>query len=562
MKYFYFTMILILSFTGCSKREFEKDTLLLDNIEQIVSTYPDSAMQILDSYVPNPRDRYNYNRYLLFYVQAKNEIDKDILTNSEITDVYSYFADGKEETYAGLSAYYCGRVLLKNKEYDDAVHYFNIAETHAIRAKDVDLQGKILYSEGELMLDQFILDRAKENLIKANKLFKQTQNYKYGIKNYNNLAIAFLYNSEHDSSLYYYDKALAITNKFQDEEARAYLLKDKGVVFFDKGDYKTAIEFVTQAKKVDSCIVKSGKADLVLSNIYLKMNKIDSAKYFANSGLLEIENSTDTFNTFTLSRAYLLLSDIEEHSINYKKSLDYHKLYSKHLSEVLKEDRAAAIIHAERKYKFELAQNELAELSVKHLETQRLIFVLLLIISITTIIYYRKIIKKNRKLSDANNEIINLTDTIANFDNAKREFSNTKETIKDNLIHTFNILKRAASLEYFVQESGNKQGKILIKEFNRVAYGQETINWDILYDTINTIYDGFFDRIKVEYNNILDETELRICCLLYSKVNSNEISVIIKLRVNTIHMKCTSIRKKLGIEKYGNIVDYFNNHIK
>ena len=113
-------------------------------------------------------------------------------------------------------------------------------------------------------------------------------------------------------------------------------------------------------------------------------------------------------------------------------------------------------------------------------------------------------------------------------------------------------------MEYFVQDTGNKQGKSLIRSFNVIAYGNEIIVWDVIYKIINTINGELFDKLKDKYPD-LDENEYRICCLIYSKFNSNEIAVITQLSINTVHVKTTTIRKKLGIEKYGNIVDFIND---
>lgn len=141
------------------------------------------------------------------------------------------------------------------------------------------------------------------------------------------------------------------------------------------------------------------------------------------------------------------------------------------------------------------------------------------------------------------------------------EYKLTKELNRDQLLHNLDILKRAASLEYIIKDTGNKQGKALIKSFNSVAYGNDNIDWDKLYNILNLFYGGTLNIIKNKYTN-LDETEFRICCLIYSKFSSNEIAAITELSINTVHMKTTNIRKKLGIEKYGNIINHINDDLK
>ena len=120
-------------------------------------------------------------------------------------------------------------------------------------------------------------------------------------------------------------------------------------------------------------------------------------------------------------------------------------------------------------------------------------------------------------------------------------------------------MKKVAGLQYAVL--GNKNITALVKEFNRVAYGQDQIHWDTLYRIINTQYDGFFDRLKDTYPE-LNESEFRICCLVCSKMSSKEIAPVMQLSVNTINVKETNIRKKLGIKRRGGISDFLFDSVK
>lgn len=552
MKHWWYITVLISLFLSCSEMK-NDDSSILDNMDKLISQNPDSAIAVLDSYEVSPKDLYNYNRYRLYLTKVKNKLDISINNDLEIINVYNYFNEIGNDYYSGLSAYYCGKVLQQNNAYDKALDYYNLAKSYAVKSGDINFQGLVVYAKGELMLDNLLNEDAKQKFIEAIKLFHQTGNYKEEIKNLSCLASTFVIESQYDSATYYYDKAYTLADEYNDNEERAYALKDMGLLLYDKGDFKQSVRLINEAKKIDSIIIKSGKADLILSSSYLGMNQTDSALYYFNSGLSWIDKD-DSKYLKTKATAYLIGSTICEKMNNYQEALENYKLYKECLEEMIDKDQVDAIIDAERKYKLEVAEKEIDQISMKQIQTQRIVFGLLIIISIITIIYYRLIIKKNRQLSKANDDILKLTDFL-------NEFNETKDSVNDYYTHYFNILKRAASLEYEVQESGNKQGKSLIKRFNEIAYGQENIDWDRLYKLINNIHNKIFDKIKERFPE-LDETEFRICCLLCSKMNSNEIAIILKLRVITIRMKTTNIRKKLGIEKYGNLVDFLYQHVK
>ena len=77
---------------------------------------------------------------------------------------------------------------------------------------------------------------------------------------------------------------------------------------------------------------------------------------------------------------------------------------------------------------------------------------------------------------------------------------------------------------------------------------------------MNQLYKGVPDTIRKKYPQ-LDEIEIRICCLEYAGLSNNEISIILEFSINTIQMKKSVIRKKLEIEGYGNIVEFFHKNL-
>lgn len=551
MKYYIYILIFnLFGLVSCSQNNIGNKEL--NQVEALIKTYPDSALNLLDSLKISSYKLYDQNRFLLYRIQAKDLAKKDIAMDLEILDVYNYFKEDNFEELSGLAAFYAARVLHSRKNYDEAIIYYKIAETNAISREDKEFHGYTLFWMGMLMIDQYMIEEAKVKLAEAESLFLQTGNYKYEIKLYNNIGISYLLSEDNDSSIIYLRKALDLSIKYDDKKEQAKITQNIGLAFSEKKDFRGAVNTLLKAIAIDSTAHTSGRVYLNLAQTYLDLGKIDSARYYANYCLLR-ENKKKTKSANIIAAVYEILSDIEEDIYNYKDALSYQKLYSENLAEILSENKNKATLEAESKYKFDEMRNENIALSIGQLKTQRILFLSFILIAILTIIYYRKLLHKNKQLTKANEEILSLTETA-------KEFDTTKESYRDSLIHNFNVLKRAAALESVVYEEGDKQGKTLIKQFNIVAYGKETIDWDILYNMINTIHYGIFDNIRKEYLD-LDGTDFKICCLIYSKFNSGEIAIITQLSINTVHMKTTYIRKKLGIKKYGNLVDFFNERI-
>ena len=111
------------------------------------------------------------------------------------------------------------------------------------------------------------------------------------------------------------------------------------------------------------------------------------------------------------------------------------------------------------------------------------------------------------------------------------------------------------------KEDERKKGEPLIRKFNEVVYGQKELDWEVLYQKLNQISNGFFGQFKNQFPQ-LDESEFRICCLLYVDFNNTEIAIILNYSTNTVQTKKSLIRKKLNIKTYGNIHHFMKDSIK
>lgn len=113
-------------------------------------------------------------------------------------------------------------------------------------------------------------------------------------------------------------------------------------------------------------------------------------------------------------------------------------------------------------------------------------------------------------------------------------------------------------LEGFLSDEEKTKGQKIIRRFNEIVYGSHTIDWEVLYHTMNEVHNNFFTYLQKKYPQ-LDETEFKVCCLIYSDFSNEEIGIILKMTNNVVSKKRSSIRKKLGIDGYGNIIEFLKN---
>ncbi|MBK5720894.1 hypothetical protein JGH11_08425 [Dysgonomonas sp. Marseille-P4677] len=557
MKYYSIPIVFILLFISC-KKEKDETNPTSQNIEKLINQNPNNALILLESYHIDPKDEYNYCKYLLYKVQVKDRSNKSIVADLVILDVYNYFKENQVNPYTGLSAYYSGRVLQKNKLFDKALDYYRYAESYAKEHDIKYLQALSLYSIAEIMLNQDHFEDAKELLSEASSLFTDIKEHKYEIKTNTLLGRYFRISQQYDSALFHYNKGLDLALKHQNKKEEALILRGKGIVYNEQGEYKKAITYFKDAAMLDSVVFESGRILLNIATSYLNMAKIDSARHYADLSLKFAEKETPP-SLSKISDIYNILSQIEEKSGNNTKALEYHKMYSSFLIGKMKEKKGNARTNTEKKHQFEEMRNENIALARKKVIIERILYLTLLVVTISFLVYNRRLLSKTKQLSKAYGEIQKLNNEIITLTADLKEYYARKEFMRNNLINNYKILKRAAYLEHLIQDTENKQGKALIKMFNEIAYGKDTPDWEVLYQVLNTVHYGIFDKIKEAYPN-LDDIEFKICCLIYSQFNSSEISVVIQLSVNTVHTKTTSVRKKLGVEKYGNITEFINRN--
>lgn len=541
---------LLISCSGNPKSE-------LDQISGFINQYPDSALSRLDALIIDEQDESDHYRCLLYKVQARDLAYKPIRWDFTIFDCYNYFQIQGLKYYESLSSFYCGRVLQKNGIFDDALKYYHITETYSRKNRLENLLALSLYSSAEILFNQLLYDDAKEMLSEAISIFENIDNREYLIKSHILIGRCFNSTQHYEDALYHLNKGHTLALKDQNKEKQALASLSIGYTYHEKGDYGKAIEYYLGLENKDSIVYESGRILIYTAKSYLSLNQIDSAYYYAKNSI-KFARKDSLMDPCALSKAYNMLSLIEEKRGNYIESMKYARLYADNMYRIAEKNKSTAIAVTERIYKYDQTKKENEILAEKQRKSIMLIMGGLLVSISTLFIFQRKLLNKTRQLNklSQDNECLNIE--IVSLTEDLKEFYNKKDFMRSNLNKTLSLFRRAAYIESLVQDTtNNKQGKVLIKLFNEIAYGEEYPVWDILFQILDTVHYGIFSKLKEDYVS-LDETEFKICCLIQSQFTSNEIAVITRLSINTVHSKTTIIRKKLGIKKFGNITEFIN----
>jgi hypothetical protein len=564
ISFFLFFACICLAFQSCNRNQ-KKVEILFNKVENIVEQQPDSALILLDS-IQNPYElsKDQYAKYILLSVQAKDKAYQDIASDTLIFQSGDYFQKKNDQKNLALSEFYCARVLQSQEKFEEAMKTYLKAKERANKGKNVYLCGMSEFFIGELNYNKYLFDEAIIHYKNAFANFSLLEKkYKNQIAACSCIGNSYLLIDLPDSAFFYYNKGLELAKQCNDSIVQIDIIQNMGVAYLKVGNANQAKVLLKKALYLTKDSINKAKIYMNLAEVSLQENKKDSASYYTDLalGLSEDNNSLK-------SNIYKLLSEIEESSGNYQKSLDYHKQYSKYLASDFEEIENSNISDVQKKYDFELLQNANEKLVIQRLW----IFIIsILIITVISFFYYRNRTQNKEAMLTAKQQIYLLKEMVEkrekdNHDSItmpKNNDDSDNKKLRDTLFKQLDIFKKISLLEAYLRDEEKEKGKEILKKVNDIIYdSNDQFDWELFYQPVNTLYDNFLLRLKNLYP-ALDEDEILICCLSKIGLNNTEIALLTKKsNQNIIQKKKTVIRQKIGMTKQDNFTKQLNEIIK
>ena len=236
---------------------------------------------------------FNYGRRQLIY----DNIDSAITI---FNNIYQISKNNNNEELTLKSLFLLSDSYRKKNNFKTSKLYFNKVDT-TILIKHPNLKADYLFRKGKLEKN-----RAKSIAILRAAIKKKQLSSQKGITSlsnyYNGIATTFLYMSENDSAIKYYDKAIEIEKKTPYTYTKDFYLAafylNKGIINAGKSKYQKAIKYFRQSISL-------------LEN--QNNNTVNIARYNANLG-----------------RLYFLTFQFDSAEICYSKAEKIYTLFNKH----------------------------------------------------------------------------------------------------------------------------------------------------------------------------------------------------------------------------------------
>ena len=274
------SILMSVSLSSCSSSV--KSPLLL-SADSLMEIYPDSALSILES-ISSPQKLPCADRalYALLLTQARHKNYIALGDDSLIKTADGYYGDKKKSLRAAKAHYYWGATYGEKGYTSFAVDEY----LTAIRLMPV--RDEFLAMIYDNLADCYEKDELDNVAMEAYRAAYQILKGKSGqIYPMRGIARMFLLQNRKDSAVFYYQQALDCALADKDSSLIGALYHDFAMVYNEKKDYILANQYVSKAIMIQG----EGAVNACLSKaqIMLNLNQLDSASYFYNKNMSQLD---------------------------------------------------------------------------------------------------------------------------------------------------------------------------------------------------------------------------------------------------------------------------------
>lgn len=545
-KLFILITIIVLSMASCSRPEL-KHTKEIDEIEKLMLTNTDSALSMLDAIYPSELKE-DSAKAKYHYLKAYGHMKRN---RSMIADSMISFAHN----------YYRGKDIVKDIRSGMAMAWYKfwVGDTPGAIAM-LDSLASLPNVPDSIMVQTLrvrtLLGAAEYQGKPLIPMAKRLMNLEDSMKNMGAkymLVEAYEYAGEIDSALFLTDELIDFARKnnlgdrhFQFTLEKAELLTELG----RNAESDALINYLFQHSGHDN-----GAADVL--HYQYAVNALNTGNLSSASRHLAIADSFatklrgDDPNFSNYSNLLHTLIDFKQSGrltmrqiagANNRQSERYNRMkasqWESERGALLQESRALAL-KAESEHKT----------------------VIILIISIIALLIAAGaawfIIIRRQRERDNEERIEALQKMVDEY----RSSPSTNEHTPTNSMALRSAMLKQLGIIKMVAETPTEQNREMLRKISSIdgETNGELVDWKKVFEIIDNLYSGFYNRLHSRYGDMLSLKEEQIIALMAAGFSTKEISVITGQTTSTIYVRKTSIRKKLGVPEKEDIVNFLLN---
>jgi tetratricopeptide (TPR) repeat protein len=363
---------------------------------------------------------------------------------------------------------------------------------------------------------------------------------------YYNLAVSYK-EANLDSSIVYYNKAIATAKAINNDQITGFSLQDLGDIYLTRKDYKRAREFNEEALLVFQQMNSERgilHTKLNLGKLNLDIKQYDESVKLLQEALVIAENSEDIAD---LLYCYEYLYKTYEGKGDYRLAYRYHKLFSKTQQKIMRLELQSNIDHLNLTYqvKSKDSRNRLLKKQVefknKKITAEQItkwVAVCLLIVSVFAIVFLRRIFIQRTKLNELK---LSLTQSeLRLLENEKEQTLNELEVLKQQLIAKNALI---GELNNLVIE--NEQNLISKEQLSSLTTNDQ--DWVQFLAKLQVLFPSFAESLKNRHPN-LSNNEFRLAVLIKLNLSDKEISELLFIEIPSVKKAKNRLKQKLQLD--------------
>lgn len=338
----YCLLSLIIVLLACQQQE--KEMVLLNKADSLMSTCPDEALQLLESTnlskMPTPASR---AKYIVLLTQA---LDKNYKTptSDSLIRIATHYYDSTENDVAmqAKAHYYLGRVYQELGDNPATTREFLTAMPLVKQSNDHKLLFLLYGNLGYVYFQQDLLDKADSLYVCEEELLKQEVDSAHlATLLVQRADIYILKGAEfHAKAEELLQDALSIAEKINNPHVEIEVLSTLRVLYNQMEEPEKAISYIRRELMLQKDNTQLYGIYLSLSDAYCKSNQYDSAVYYAYKSL-----SSPSF--YTKAGACFILEGVARKKGNFAEALHFKDEYEAYIDSTKHTERTKEVLIAE-----------------------------------------------------------------------------------------------------------------------------------------------------------------------------------------------------------------------
>ncbi|MCB2221514.1 MAG: tetratricopeptide repeat protein [Bacteroidetes bacterium] len=514
-----------------------------------------------------------YNIAILYYDQG--DYVKALLQTEESLKKSS---EANDEHGVAVSLQLLGNINYYMGNYEDAQKYL----MQGLQVID-KLGDKIRYADGLVYLasNYMALEKfrkALDNLSEAIELYIENDDRFFLPQALNNTGFIYMKMQEYDSAKYYFEQAITKAIEIENNNTLLLAYNNMGLIHKEEKQFIKARNYFQKAFD----LAEKHNDQLRISMLFRNMGDllVEESQYEKALPLYDssIVIARDIGSKSSLENTYLSKSDAYYSIGNYKKSLEYFKLYESMKDSLFDENKTRKIEEMEARYQKEKNEKEIAiqkseiEILSRDLELQRIRQTVLIVglilsflIGIYFVIHLRNKMKRNRLIREQEKLLEEEKLIIAELqrDNYEKELEIKKNELTSHALQIVQKNELLETLKKQVTDLEEQSGEESRSDFRKLRHmingsAQSDKEWNNFNRHFEQVHQGFLSKLKADFP-ILSSNDLRLSAMLKLNLTSKEVAAIMNISPESVKKARYRLRKKLQLPDESDLHSFMMN---